>query len=221
MPTRAAAGAAKGSWETDQGRGEARARQSDAARRAGRSRRRAGGAARPRPRREAAAKASTVGFDWNDPKAVLAKLREEIDEIEAEIDRRRDADRVAGRARRPPVRRRQPRPAPRRSIPSRRCAATNAKFVRRFGCDRGGAGGGRAHARATPASTRWKRSGRRRRANAGDADVARWAVGSCRDCAPGNAVRNASESRSARHADTARRSRRPRSSCASTTSPSS
>jgi ATP diphosphatase len=31
-------------------------------------------------------KASTVGFDWNDPKAVLAKLREELDEIEAEID---------------------------------------------------------------------------------------------------------------------------------------
>jgi len=27
-------------------------------------------------------KASTVGFDWNDPKAVLAKLREEITEIE-------------------------------------------------------------------------------------------------------------------------------------------
>ena len=31
-------------------------------------------------------KASTVGFDWNDPKAVLAKLREEIDEIEAEME---------------------------------------------------------------------------------------------------------------------------------------
>jgi ATP diphosphatase len=31
-------------------------------------------------------KASTVGFDWNDPKAVLAKLREEIDEIDAELD---------------------------------------------------------------------------------------------------------------------------------------
>jgi ATP diphosphatase len=30
-------------------------------------------------------KASTVGFDWNDPRAVLAKLREELDEIEAEI----------------------------------------------------------------------------------------------------------------------------------------
>ena len=31
-------------------------------------------------------KASTVGFDWNDPKAVLAKLREELAEIEAEIE---------------------------------------------------------------------------------------------------------------------------------------
>jgi ATP diphosphatase len=30
-------------------------------------------------------KASTVGFDWNDPRAVLAKLREEIGEIEAEL----------------------------------------------------------------------------------------------------------------------------------------
>ena len=31
-------------------------------------------------------KASSVGFDWNDPRAVLAKIREEADEIEAEID---------------------------------------------------------------------------------------------------------------------------------------
>lgn len=31
-------------------------------------------------------KASTVGFDWNDPRAVLAKIREEIDEIEAALD---------------------------------------------------------------------------------------------------------------------------------------
>lgn len=31
-------------------------------------------------------KAAKVGFDWNDPKAVLAKIREETDEIEAEID---------------------------------------------------------------------------------------------------------------------------------------
>jgi ATP diphosphatase len=32
-------------------------------------------------------KASTVGFDWNDPRAVLAKIREETDEIEAALDR--------------------------------------------------------------------------------------------------------------------------------------
>ena len=31
-------------------------------------------------------KAGRVGFDWNDPKAVLAKIREEADEIEAELD---------------------------------------------------------------------------------------------------------------------------------------
>jgi ATP diphosphatase len=31
------------------------------------------------------AKASKVGFDWNDPLAVLRKIREETDEIEAEI----------------------------------------------------------------------------------------------------------------------------------------
>jgi nucleoside triphosphate diphosphatase len=32
-------------------------------------------------------KASTVGFDWNDPRAVLKKIREEADEIEAALDR--------------------------------------------------------------------------------------------------------------------------------------
>jgi ATP diphosphatase len=31
-------------------------------------------------------KASKVGFDWNDPRAVLRKIREEADEIEAELD---------------------------------------------------------------------------------------------------------------------------------------
>jgi len=38
-------------------------------------------------------KAAKVGFDWNDPKAVLAKIREEADEIEADIDagRKREA----------------------------------------------------------------------------------------------------------------------------------
>ena len=37
-------------------------------------------------------KASGVGFDWHDVRAVLAKIREETDEIEAELDR---ADTVA------------------------------------------------------------------------------------------------------------------------------
>ncbi|MGX1107580.1 MULTISPECIES: nucleoside triphosphate pyrophosphohydrolase [Bradyrhizobium] len=37
-------------------------------------------------------KASTVGFDWNDPRAVLAKIREEADEIEAALDRNHKAE---------------------------------------------------------------------------------------------------------------------------------
>ena len=38
-------------------------------------------------------KASKVGFDWNDPRAVLAKIREEADEIEVALDagHKRDA----------------------------------------------------------------------------------------------------------------------------------
>ncbi len=38
--------------------------------------------------------ASTVGFDWNDPRAVLHKIREEADEIEAALDRG-DAEELA------------------------------------------------------------------------------------------------------------------------------
>jgi ATP diphosphatase len=40
------------------------------------------------------AKASKVGFDWNDPRMVLRKIREEADEIEAELDRA-EMDRTA------------------------------------------------------------------------------------------------------------------------------
>jgi nucleoside triphosphate diphosphatase len=40
-------------------------------------------------------KASSVGFDWNDPRAVLHKIREEADEIEAALDRA-DGDELAG-----------------------------------------------------------------------------------------------------------------------------
>ena len=43
------------------------------------------------------AKASTVGFDWNDARLVLAKLKEEIGEIEAELDRTQtDREAMAG-----------------------------------------------------------------------------------------------------------------------------
>jgi ATP diphosphatase len=40
-------------------------------------------------------KAGRVGFDWNDPRAVLAKIREEADEIEAALDQK-EADEAAG-----------------------------------------------------------------------------------------------------------------------------
>ncbi len=40
-------------------------------------------------------KASRVGFDWNDPKSVLAKIREEADEIEAALDAK-DNDAAGG-----------------------------------------------------------------------------------------------------------------------------
>ena len=39
-------------------------------------------------------KAATVGFDWNDPRAVLKKIREEADEIEAALDAK-DQDELA------------------------------------------------------------------------------------------------------------------------------
>jgi nucleoside triphosphate diphosphatase len=40
-------------------------------------------------------KAASVGFDWNDPREVLRKIREEADEIEAELDRA-DKEELAG-----------------------------------------------------------------------------------------------------------------------------
>ncbi len=40
-------------------------------------------------------KASKVGFDWNDPRAVLAKIREEADEIEQALNAGSDDDAVA------------------------------------------------------------------------------------------------------------------------------
>lgn len=76
------------------------------------------------------ARAATAGFDWNDARLVLAKIREEIDEVEDALDRA-DHDAVAQEtgdllfamtnlARHLKV------------DPESALAATNAKFVRRF-----------------------------------------------------------------------------------------
>jgi ATP diphosphatase len=76
-------------------------------------------------------KAATVGFDWNDPRAVIAKLKEEIAEIEVEIsadDAGRIEDEVGdlmfavvNLARHLKV------------DPDQALRRTNAKFTRRFG----------------------------------------------------------------------------------------
>lgn len=75
-------------------------------------------------------KASTVGFDWNDPRAVLAKLREEIQEVEEAFDKK-DASAIkdeigdmlfviANLARHAEIE------------PEAALEGTNAKFMRRF-----------------------------------------------------------------------------------------
>src|SRR4051794_18389310 len=76
-------------------------------------------------------KASSVGFDWNDPRAVLHKIREEADEIEAALDRNDKAEMAAetgdllfalvNLARHVDA------------DPEQALRATNAKFERRFG----------------------------------------------------------------------------------------
>jgi nucleoside triphosphate diphosphatase len=94
------------------------------------------------------AKAGQVGFDWNDPLAVLAKIREEADEIEAEIaDGRRDEAAeevgdllfaVVNLARHLNV------------DPEAALRATNAKFERRFaGIERALAARGKSPADST------------------------------------------------------------------------
>ena len=76
-------------------------------------------------------RASTVGFDWNDPRAVLRKIREEADEIEAALDRNERGElegetgdllfAVVNMARHVGI------------DPEMALRGTNAKFERRFG----------------------------------------------------------------------------------------
>ena len=108
------------------------------------------------------AKAGKVGFDWNDPRAVLAKIREECDEIEAEIDAG-DRAKARGRGRRSAVRRGQPRAPSRRRSGGRRCAPPTTKFERRFPLDRAGAGRARQAAAGLDAGRDGCALGRRRR----------------------------------------------------------
>jgi ATP diphosphatase len=76
-------------------------------------------------------KAGSVGFDWNDIRTVLAKVREEADEIEADLDSGASAEKVAAEigdllfaaanlARHA------------RADPESALRSANAKFVRRF-----------------------------------------------------------------------------------------
>ena len=106
-------------------------------------------------------KASSVGFDWNDPREVLRKIREEADEIEAALDRG-DAKELAEEtgdllfalvnlARHVGA------------DPDLALRGTNAKFERRFGyIERTLAARGVRSRR--PRSRRWMRCGTRRRA---------------------------------------------------------
>lgn len=75
-------------------------------------------------------KAGKVGFDWNDPRAVLAKIREEATEIEAELTqgRRDDAAREVGDLLFAVVNLARHLDADPESV----LRATNAKFERRF-----------------------------------------------------------------------------------------
>jgi ATP diphosphatase len=76
-------------------------------------------------------KAGKVGFDWNDPMAVLAKIREEADEIEAAIatGERRDAAAEVGDLLFAVVNLARHLDADPEAV----LRATNQKFERRFG----------------------------------------------------------------------------------------
>jgi ATP diphosphatase len=76
-------------------------------------------------------KAGKVGFDWNDPRAVLAKIREEADEIEADLaaGRREDAGAEVGDLMFAVVNLARHLDADPEAV----LRATNRKFARRFG----------------------------------------------------------------------------------------
>ena len=82
-----AAGAAKGFWEKEKAKEKARRATDDRDEPKGLLDGIAEGLPALMRAHKLQAKASTVGFDWNDARLVIAKLKEEIGEIEAELDR--------------------------------------------------------------------------------------------------------------------------------------
>ena len=108
-------------------------------------------------------KAATVGFDWNDIRTVLAKVREEADEIEAVLDDGGEPDRPRRRDRRSAVRGRQSR-APRQGRRRRRAARHQCQVRASLRLHRGELCAAQREIAARRASTRWTRSGTRRSA---------------------------------------------------------
>ena len=106
-------------------------------------------------------KASTVGFDWNDPRGGPGQASRRDRRDRSRTGRWRPGS-SGGRGGRPPLRGGQPRPP--RAGRSRPGAAARQPEVCPPVCgDRGGSGCRRANAPPNPISRRWKRSGRKRR----------------------------------------------------------
>ena len=106
-------------------------------------------------------KASKVGFDWNDARLVLAKIREECDEVEEALDRG-DKAHVAERNRRRAVRRGQSGP-PRQDRRRKRPAADQRQVRAALPPYRGAAAWSRARSSAQFRLRKWTRCGMRPR----------------------------------------------------------
>jgi MazG family protein len=96
-------------------------------------------------------KAAAVGFDWPDVQGVLAKVREELSELDEAMGGAPAARRGRARARRPPLRAREPRPlreGPPRGGPPRGGAAVRVALPpHRGSAPRAGTDSAREHAR--------------------------------------------------------------------------
>ena len=108
-------------------------------------------------------RAGKVGFDWNDPHAVIAKIREEIAEIEEELVEPRRTIRIGWRTSSATSSSPSPiSPGICRSTRRRRSGAPTPSSSAAFGTSRPSFAP-RPRARPRHRSTRWKRSGWRRR----------------------------------------------------------